>query len=66
MKVATQALHSTYLRRYFELRPGKMEELEECRVAQRLAGEAWWAGKRAAIKKAGFQSGEDSPAWNST
>jgi aminoglycoside phosphotransferase (APT) family kinase protein len=38
MKVARRLLHRTYLKRYFQLRPGRFEELEKWRGLQRVAG----------------------------
>jgi len=52
MKVVRRLLHSAYLRRYLELRPGTLDEIERWRVPQRLAGAAWRAERRAAITKA--------------
>jgi uncharacterized protein (TIGR02172 family) len=55
MKVSRRLLHSTYLKRYLELRPGTMEEIETWRVAQRMAGAAWRAWQRDAMAKAGIK-----------
>ena len=55
MKLARQLLHRTYLRRYLEVRPGTLEDIESWRVVQRLAGLAWRAGKNAALAKLQLQ-----------
>ena len=47
MTVARRLLHTTYLKRYFELRPGTMEELEQWRVPQRMAASAWREERKA-------------------
>lgn len=46
MKFARRLLHATYLKRYFELRPGSLEDLEFWRVPQRMAGLAWRAERK--------------------
>jgi Ser/Thr protein kinase RdoA (MazF antagonist) len=43
MKLARRALHSAYLRRYLELRPGTMDEVEHWRLPQRMVTSAWKA-----------------------
>ena len=51
MKVARRLLHVTYLKRYLQLRPGTLEQIEQWRVVQRLAGIGWRAQQRAAMAK---------------
>jgi uncharacterized protein (TIGR02172 family) len=41
MKIARRLLHATYLKRYLQIAPGSLEEIETGRVAQRAAGAAW-------------------------
>ncbi|HZV35551.1 MAG TPA: phosphotransferase [Verrucomicrobiae bacterium] len=51
MKVSRSLLHATYLKRYLELRPGTMDEIEKWRVPQRMAASAWRARKKAGMAK---------------
>ena len=50
MKLARRLLHTTYLKRYFEVRPGTLEEIEKWRVPQRMAASAWQAERAAAME----------------
>ena len=52
MKIARRLLHKTYLRRYLELCPGSLQEIEFWRVVQRMGGSAWRAARKAAVRKA--------------
>jgi aminoglycoside phosphotransferase (APT) family kinase protein len=49
MKLARRLLHASYLKRYLELRPGTLEEIEKWRVPQRMVWSAWRAEKEAAM-----------------
>jgi len=50
MKIARGTLHTTYLKRYFSLRGGTINELEHWRVLQRIAGGGWREQKPAGIQ----------------
>ena len=50
MKIARRMLHSAYLKRYLQLSPAALEEIEFWRVPQRMAGSAWRAGRRKAME----------------
>ena len=54
MKLGRKLLHGIYLRRYVAVRGGTLEEIEFWRVAQRLAGSAWHAGRKAALARVGL------------
>jgi uncharacterized protein (TIGR02172 family) len=54
MKIARRLLHNTYLKRYLELRPGTLDEIEFWRVPQRFAGSAWRAERKARIAELGL------------
>ena len=60
MKVARRLLHTTYLKRYLELRPGTLQEIEFWRVPQRTAASAWLAKRRAAMARAGIKSADEA------
>jgi uncharacterized protein (TIGR02172 family) len=51
LKLARRLLHATYLKRYLELRPAPLEELERWRVVQRLAASGWKAQRAAALAR---------------
>lgn len=56
MKVARRLLHQAYLKRYEELRPGTLKEIEAWRIPQRMFGPAWKARKRDAMAKSAGQA----------
>jgi uncharacterized protein (TIGR02172 family) len=51
LKLARRLLHATYLKRYLELRPASLEELERWRVLQRMVVSAWKAQRNAALAR---------------
>jgi uncharacterized protein (TIGR02172 family) len=51
MKLSRQLLHVTYLKRYLQLRPSSLQEIETWRVAQRMAGIGWRAQQKAAMAR---------------
>ena len=60
-KVARAALHRTYLKHYFQLRPGNPGELEAWRPVQKAAA-AVWRQLQNEERKAGFQLTRDQTA----
>jgi len=57
MKLSRPLLHAAYLRRYLQLRPATMEELETWRVPQRMAKSAWLSEVQKSECRIGSQRG---------